>query len=111
MLKKYGPYVLAALALVVAYLGFDWAVGAAIHSRKVVVVPDLSSKAVNDALNVLAPLGLGLEKEGEQFDKRFPPGAIVRQTPAAGMPVREGRIIRVTVSQGGETLFVPNDVG
>jgi len=29
----------------------------------------------------------------------------------AGMPVREGRIIRVTVSQGGETLFVPDLVG
>ncbi len=98
-------------ALVAAYLSFDWAVGAAIHSRKVVLVPDLSAKAVNDALNILAPLGLGLEKEGEQFDKRFPAGAIVRQTPAAGMSVREGRIIRVTVSQGGETLFVPNLVG
>ena len=55
---------------------------------------------------LLGPLGLGLEKEGEQFDKRFPAGAIVRQTPAPGMQVREGRIIRVTVSQGGETLFV-----
>src|SRR5439155_12602621 len=81
------------------------------HSRKVVVVPDLSSKAVNDALNMLSPLGLGLEKEGEQFDKRFPAGAIVHQTPAPGMPVREGRIVRVTVSQGGETIFVPNLVG
>ncbi len=111
MVKKFGPYLLVGLAVVVAYLGFDWAVGAAIHNRKVVQVPDLSSKAVNDALNLLAPLGLGLEKEGEQFDKRFPAGAIVRQTPPAGMPVREGRIIRVTVSQGGETLFVPNLIG
>ncbi len=111
MLKKLGPYLLISLGIVIAYLGFDWALGAAIHSRKVVQVPDLSSKAVNDALNILAPLGLGLEKEGEQFDKRFPAGAIVRQTPSPGMPVREGRIIRVTVSQGGETLFVPNVVG
>ena len=62
-------------------------------------------------LNLLGPLGLGLEKEGEQFDKHFPAGTIVRQTPAAGMPVREGRIMRVTVSQGGETLFVPDLVG
>ncbi len=111
MIKKYGPYALAVFAIVVAYLCFDWAAGAAIHSRKVVLVPDLSSRAVNDALNVLSPLGLGLEKEGEQFDKRFPAGTIVRQTPAAGMTVREGRIIRVTVSQGGETLFVPNLIG
>jgi len=111
MVKKLGPYVLFVLMGIIAYLCFDWAVGAAIHNRKVVLVPDLSAKSVNDALNLLAPLGLGLEKEGEQFDKRFPAGAIVRQTPPAGMPVREGRIIRVTVSQGGETLFVPNLVG
>ncbi len=98
-------------ALIVAYVAFDWAVGAVIHSRKVVAVPDISSKSVHDALNLLGPLGLGLEKEGEQFDKRYPAGAIVHQTPAAGMQVREGRIIRVTLSQGGETLFVPNLAG
>jgi len=111
MVKKLLPYLFFALAVIAAYLSFDWAVGAVIHNRKVVLVPDLSAKPVNDALNILAPLGLGLEKEGEQFDKRFPAGTIVRQTPAAGMPVREGRIVRVTVSQGGETLFVPNLVG
>ncbi len=111
VIRKWGPYLLLALMGIASYMAFDWAVGALIHNRKVVSVPDLSSKPVNEALNILSSLGLGLEKEGEQFDKRFPPGAIVHQTPAAGMPVREGRIIRVTVSQGGETLFVPNLVG
>jgi serine/threonine-protein kinase len=111
MLKKLLPYVFLVLLVSVAYLSFDWAVGVVIHSRKVVLVPDLSSRSVNDALNLLGPLGLGLEKEEEQFDKRFPAGTIIRQTPAAAMPVREGRIVRVTVSQGGETLFVPNLVG
>src|SRR5690242_10338207 len=72
MIRKVGPYLLIGVVIVLAYLSFDWAVGAAIHNRKVVLVPDLSSKAVNDALNQLSPLGLGLEKEGEQFDKRFP---------------------------------------
>jgi beta-lactam-binding protein with PASTA domain len=111
MIRKSLPYLLLGIAAVAAYLAFDWAVGAAIHSRKIVLVPDLSSKSVNEALNMISPVGLGLEKDGEQFDKNFPAGTIVRQTPAAGMPVREGRIIRVTLSQGGETLFVPNLVG
>jgi len=110
-MKKILPYIFFALLVTAAYLSFDWAVGALIHSRKVVAVPELSSKSVNDALNLLGPLGLGLEKDGEQFDKRFPAGTIVRQTPVAAMQVREGRIIRVTVSQGGETLFVPDMVG
>jgi serine/threonine-protein kinase len=111
MLKKLISFLLLCLVVAGVYLSFDWAVGAAIHNRKVVVVPDVSGKSVNDALNILGPLGLGLEKEGEQFDKHFPAGTIVRQTPAAGMPVREGRIVRVMVSQGGETLFVPDLVG
>jgi len=110
-MKKFLPFFFFGLIVTAAYLSFDWAVGALIHSRKVVLVPELSAKSVNDALNLLGPLGLGLEKEGEQFDKRFPAGTIVRQTPSPAMPVREGRIVRVTVSQGGETLFVPNLVG
>ena len=101
MIKKFLPYLFLGVVAVAAYLSFDWAVGAAIHSRKVVLVPDLSSKSVNEALNMISPVGLGLQ-EGEQFDKNFPAGTIVRQTPAPGMAVREGRIIRVTLSQGGE---------
>lgn len=108
MKSKILPLVALAVALTAAYFAFDWAMGAVIHSRKVVQVPDLSTKSVPEALNLLAPLHLGLVKEDEQFDKRFPAGAILHQTPRAGMPVREGRIIRVILSQGGETLFVPD---
>ena len=74
MIKKLLPYLFFGAAVAGAYLSFDWAIGAAIHNRKVVVVPDLSAKSVNEALNQLGPLGLGLEKEGEQFDKHFPAG-------------------------------------
>src|ERR1700733_7262752 len=63
MVRKLSPYVLDGIAVAIAYMGFDWAVGAAIHSRKVVLVPDISSKSVNDALNILSPLGLGLQKD------------------------------------------------
>lgn len=108
MREKILPLTAILCALALGYLAFDWAVGAVIHSRRVVQVPDLSSKSVPDALNLLSPLHLGLVKEDEQFDKRFPAGAIIHQTPRAGMPVREGRIIRVILSQGGETLFVPD---
>ncbi len=108
MREKIVPITGLVLAIGLAYLAFDWAVGAVIHSRQVVQVPDLSSKSVHDALNLLSPLHLGIVKEDEQFDKRFPAGAIIHQTPRAGMPVRSGRIIRVVLSQGGETLFVPD---
>src|SRR5437870_3681250 len=107
-------WLFALLFLLVAglmYVSFEWAVDAIIHSRKVVMVPDLTGKPVTEALNLLGPLKLGITKESEQFDKRFPAGTIVRQVPPSGMMVREGRLVRITVSQGGETLFVPELVG
>jgi serine/threonine-protein kinase len=90
------------------YASFDWAVGAAIHNRKSVLVPNITNKSVLDALSLMEQLHLGLLKGGEQFDKQSPAGTIIRQEPAPGMMVREGRLIRITLSQGGETLFVPD---
>jgi beta-lactam-binding protein with PASTA domain len=109
--NRWAPWLSLILALLIGYLGFKWAIGAVIHSRPVVMVPDLNGKSVVDALNLLSQSHLGLSKESEQFDKRFPAGTIVRQNPVAGMMVREGHIIKITVSQGGETLFVPDLTG
>lgn len=108
MIRKFLPWLGIGVALVAAYYSFDWAVGAVIHSKQVVMVPDLTGKSVAEALDLLAQPHLGLQKEDVQFDKRYPAGTIIRQVPMAGMMVREGRIVRATVSQGGETLFVPN---
>jgi len=104
--------ILGVLALsAVAYFSFDWAAGAVIHQRKEVTVPDLTGKSVVEALALTGKVGLGLMKVTDQFDKRFPAGVIIRQSPGAGVPVREGRTIRITLSQGGETLYVPDIVG
>jgi eukaryotic-like serine/threonine-protein kinase len=109
--QRWLPWIALAAALGLAYWSFDWAIGAAIHNRRVVKVPDLGGKSLNDALTQLSPLHLGIAKDGEQFDKSFPAGTIVRQNPPKDMEVREGRIVRVTVSQGGESLFVPDIIG
>jgi eukaryotic-like serine/threonine-protein kinase len=110
-MNKIFPWIVILAIAAGAYFSFEWAIGAAIHNRKVVQVPDISGKNLNDALSLLSPLHLGLSKEGEQYDKSFPAGTIVRQNPPKDMSVREGRIIRVTLSQGGESLFVPDLVG
>jgi len=106
--SRWLPYLSIILAVLVGYVSFRWAVGAVVHSRPVVMVPDLNGKAVTDALTLLSRSHLALIKEGEQFDKRFPAGTIVRQNPAGGMTVREGHVVKITLSQGGETLFVPD---
>jgi beta-lactam-binding protein with PASTA domain len=109
--KKLPLYGLILLVLIGAYFSLDWVMGAIIHSRKVVVVPDLMGKSISEAVSLVSPLGLGVVKEGEQFDKSFPAGIILRQSPLKGMKVRTGRFIKLTVSQGGETLFVPDIIG
>jgi serine/threonine-protein kinase len=84
---------------------------AVVHSKKDVQIPDLSGKTIDDSVSILSSLNLGVKKDGEEFNENMPAGIIIRQNPAAGMTVKEGKIVRVTVSQGGEMLYVPNLVG
>ena len=93
------------------YFSFNWAMEGIIHYRREVVAPDLTGKPVSAALDLLSPLNLALRKEGEEFNDSVPIGSILRQIPPAGTTVREGKAVRIVVSQGGETIFVPNVVG
>ncbi len=102
--------VLAALGGL-AYYMFQWGLEGVIHNRAIQTVPDLRSRSLGEALTVLAPLNLGVRKDGSEFDSSVPVQAILRQDPPAGTVVREGKIVRVVLSQGGETVFVPGLVG
>ncbi len=103
---------LAAAALsTLAYFAFSWGLEGVIHSRKTLSVPDLRGRSIAAALDMLAPLNLGLRKEGTEFDATVAVSAVVRQSPPAGTVVRDGKVIRVVVSQGGVTVFAPNVVG
>lgn len=100
-----------AALLLFSYWAFNFAMSAAVHSRKTSVVPDLKGRSVSAAMDALSPLGLGMSKEGTEFDASVPVGSIIRQSPAAGTIVREGRIIRVAVSEGGRTALTPSLIG
>lgn len=107
---------LAALLVVVFFaililVSADWVAGALVHSRKEVSVPDLIRKPVSQAIGLLATQNLALKQAGVEFAKNVPPGSVLRQIPSAGSTVREGRVIRVWISQGDEMVFVPNTVG
>ncbi|MHB9154888.1 MAG: PASTA domain-containing protein [Endomicrobiales bacterium] len=101
----------AVFTVLFIYLLFNWTMSALIHSRKEVMVPDLKGKSLQEAVAVLSPLNLGLRKDGEVPDQNLPAGMIMRQTPLAGMPVREGKIVRVTISEGGTVIYVPDVTG
>jgi serine/threonine-protein kinase len=101
--------ILAAAALAAcAFFALRWGIEGVVHNRKIEVVPDLKGKSLSGAMSMLSPLNLPLLKEGEEFNGSVPIGSILRQRPAAGTKVREGKTIRVVVSQGGETVFAPS---
>ncbi len=110
-----GKWIVAALIFIffVALLvvSIDWVLGALVHTRQEVQVPDISNKPVTTALNALASVNLALKQVGVEFAEGVPPGSVLRQIPSAGSTVREGRVIRVWISQGDEMVFVPSVTG
>ena len=90
---------------------FRWGLEGAVHNRNVQIVPDLKGKSLAAVLDLLSPLNLAVRKDGAEFNGSVPIGTVLRQIPPAGTKVREGKIVRVTISQGGEAVFVPMLVG
>ena len=93
------------------FVSIDWVFGALVHTRKEVTVPDITKKSITQALNMLATNNLAIKQAGVEFAQDVPPGSVLRQLPSAGSTVREGRVIRVWISQGDEMVFVPNTIG
>lgn len=100
-----------AVFAVVLWFGGQWALEGVVHSRKTQTVPNLKGRSIASALDELAPLNIGLRKTATEFDASVPIASIVRQDPAAGTVVREGKTVRVVVSQGGATVLTPSLIG
>ncbi|MBI4060620.1 MAG: PASTA domain-containing protein [Elusimicrobia bacterium] len=109
--RKFEAAAVAAVLLAFAYFTLNWGLEGLIHSRRTQTVPDLKSRSIAAALDQLAPLNLGLRKTGVEFDASVPISSVLRQDPPAGTIVREGKTIRVVVSQGGQTVLAPAVVG
>jgi serine/threonine-protein kinase len=82
-----------------------------VHTRKTQTVPDLKGRSLSSALDQLSSLNLGLRKDGTEFDGAVPISSVLRQDPPAGTVVREGKVVKVVVSQGGETELAPAVIG
>ena len=105
---------IAGLALALFFLTyflFSWTMDTVIHNRKEVIVPDLQGKSAANALQLVSEGGMAMKIEGHEFNDSVPIGTVLRQSPSAGSTVREGKIIKVVFSQGGESVFTPNLIG
>ncbi|MHB0995916.1 MAG: PASTA domain-containing protein [Elusimicrobiales bacterium] len=93
------------------YFLFSWTMETVIHNRKEVIVPDITGKSSASGLQTLSEMNLAMKIEGTEFNETVPIGTVLRQVPGAGSTVREGKIVRVVFSQGGESVFIPNLIG
>ncbi len=93
------------------YFFFSWTMETVIHNRKEVIVPNIEGKSSVSALQAISESNLALKIEGYDFNEKVPIGTVLRQIPDAGSSVREGKIVRVVFSQGGESVFTPTLVG
>lgn len=98
------------VALLAVFL-LRWGIEGAVHNRAPQTVPDIKGRSLANALDLLSPLKMGLMKTATEFDNSVPVSSVLRQEPPAGTIVREGKIVRVVVSQGGETVLSPTIVG
>jgi len=112
VLKKLLKFiVILIIFLVAAYYGLNLLMSLYVHSKKIVIVPDLKGQTIESALQEVSPMRMSIIKEDDEYNNAVPPDTILRQNPQAGMTVKEGRVIRVTVSRGVETVIVPDLVG
>ena len=107
---RYAVYAVFFGALIAG--GFDIAMRIITKTRRAVVTPDVTGLNIAQAMDVLQDKGLIASKEKESAsDETIPAGSVVRQNPVAGSVVRAGRKVRLTLSEGGNLIYVPDICG
>jgi eukaryotic-like serine/threonine-protein kinase len=117
MPSRFGVWSVGRLLLLAAALGgtfllfFGIAVRVALRAR-VVQVPTLVGKTVNDASQSLGALGLTLKIDPtRRSDANVAANRIMSQDPPAGAAARTPRSVRVWLSAGPRTTTVPELIG
>lgn len=81
------------------------------QGNETVEVPDLTGKTLDEAKEILANLGLGLEKIGEEYSSDIASGKIIKQDVSEGTSAEKRTSIGVIVSKGeNESKVIVPDV-
>ncbi|WP_294783308.1 Stk1 family PASTA domain-containing Ser/Thr kinase [uncultured Eubacterium sp.] len=80
------------------------------ENAKEVDVPDVTGKTSDSAMSALEAKNLTVSREFE-FSNDVPAGQVIRQDPKSGTTVKEGTKVTIYVSQGSESIKVPNVKG
>ncbi|MBQ2219601.1 MAG: PASTA domain-containing protein, partial [Elusimicrobia bacterium] len=100
--------VVLAILAVAGYYSFNIIMSGFVREKSEVLVPDLQGKNLVECLDMLSQSKLALMKDGSEFNQDVPAGIVIRQVPPAGMNVKEGKVIKIVISQGGEIVYVPD---
>jgi beta-lactam-binding protein with PASTA domain len=103
---------LLAMALVVVGLCFGVKYGLELytHHGEGIEVPKLVNMTSKNARLLLAENGLELQVNDSGYNKRLPADCILAQSPGAGMKVKPGHIIYVTVNSPSSPSFAIPDI-
>lgn len=109
-LKMVGLNLFIVVALgTLAILGLSMWLDSYTRHNERIEVPSLAGVPVGDALQFLENKGLkGMVIDSVYADVR--PGSVVEQMPAAGLPVKEGRIVYLTINAIGVRMVKMKDV-
>lgn len=76
-----------------------------------VTVPNVVGLSYQEGESILKRANLNIRKEAGEYSDAVKPEVILRQSPEAGMTVKEFRAIGVTISLGSESYIVPSVIG
>jgi beta-lactam-binding protein with PASTA domain len=103
---------LLAMVLVIALLGFGVKYGLEIytHHGEGIKVPQLEGMTMDNARLLVAETGLEIMVTDSGYNKRLPANCVLAQSPGAGMEVKAGHVIYVTVNSPSSPTFAIPDV-
>jgi eukaryotic-like serine/threonine-protein kinase len=79
-----------------------------IKSEDTVVVPRLTGKEVVYVLKTLTDLGLNTKVGGSEYSSDVPINHVIFQEPAPGAEIKKGRDVKIIISKGASSVWMPN---
>lgn len=79
-----------------------------VHSRSETMIPDVTGKSANVAMDILLEAGLEPHVHDTMAHAKIAPGNVVLQNPVSGAVVREGRNVYLSISGGEAHIVMPN---
>ncbi len=103
-----GKFLILIGALLATYVVFTAAsMRIALRAREV-QVPDFTNRTANEATTLAGDLGLAIKlDDARRIDATVPAGRVLAQDPAPGTTTRPQRSVRVWLSAGARSAYVP----